>query len=312
VKAGTYYTDFVGRVLAALEPGYTVRTGEWIEGPDGRRDMDVEVRGAREGVPHFCLVECKDWRRKVGIPVVDALDSKRADLKADRAIIYSNSGFTRQAVRKARRIGVELASAVCEHDPKIKPQLRTKVVLPAYGPFDEMIRLMVVGETHPPAPFGIADIFFEDLPLQNWLHTLSVWLIKPAEKPSSVEVKFTFHKYEIFVVRGQPVWVAGFHVFLRYRRHMISQDIPITVSRGAYDFTHGRLLLPPSESIGWVFSNKKWVDEPPDAVETMGATSEQVTLSMSLISGTPEHDISGVPDVDPLIRECQLISRTSE
>jgi hypothetical protein len=67
-----------------------------MEGPDGKRDCDVSVRGMRQGVPYFALVECKDWKKEkpVGIGVVDALDSKRRDLNADLAVIYSNSGFT--------------------------------------------------------------------------------------------------------------------------------------------------------------------------------------------------------------------------
>jgi Restriction endonuclease len=132
-KPGDYYTDFVGRVLALLEPDRTIRVGEWVDGPDGRRDMDVEVRGTLNGQPHFYLVERKDWDRPVGIQVIDALDSKRTDLAADRAIIYSNSGFTEPAIKKAKSVAIELASALCEHDPKIAYSGRIRAVIPA-GP----------------------------------------------------------------------------------------------------------------------------------------------------------------------------------
>jgi hypothetical protein len=53
----------------------------------------------------FILIECKDWRNPVGIGAIGELDSKRRDLHADRTIIYSNSGFTTGALRKAARIG---------------------------------------------------------------------------------------------------------------------------------------------------------------------------------------------------------------
>jgi hypothetical protein len=59
-----------------------------MEGSDGKRDCDVSVRDMRQGVPYFALVECKDWKKRVGIVVVDALDSKRRDSKADLAAIY--------------------------------------------------------------------------------------------------------------------------------------------------------------------------------------------------------------------------------
>src|SRR5215510_1062106 len=44
-KAGDEYQDIVAAVQCALDPGAAVRAGQWIEGPDGRRDLDVEVRG---------------------------------------------------------------------------------------------------------------------------------------------------------------------------------------------------------------------------------------------------------------------------
>src|SRR5579884_2840798 len=93
-KAGDDYMEQVAKVREALDPNAVVKTGQWIEGPDGEREVDVEVRGTVGGKPHFVIVEAKDWRRRVDVQTVDALDSKRVDLKADAAFIYSNSGFT--------------------------------------------------------------------------------------------------------------------------------------------------------------------------------------------------------------------------
>ena len=61
-KPGDEYRELVGTVMAALDPGSAVKTEQWITGPDGERDMDVEVRGTLKGTPHFILVECKDLR----------------------------------------------------------------------------------------------------------------------------------------------------------------------------------------------------------------------------------------------------------
>ena len=109
-KAGDEYRELVGNVVRALEPGATVRTEQWIEGPDGDRDMDVEVRGTLNGQPQFVLIECKDHRRPVGIGYVDAFESKRRDLKPNRSIMFSNSGFTDDGLNKARRVGIEMVT----------------------------------------------------------------------------------------------------------------------------------------------------------------------------------------------------------
>src|SRR5262249_2424084 len=127
-KAGDDYQEIVGAVAKALDPGASVNVGQWIHGPDGKRDLDVEVRGTFNGVSCFVLIKCKDWADPVGIGVVDALDSKRRDLNADRAIIYSNSGFTAPALRKAARVGIETASALKAGDGKIKPIIQRELI----------------------------------------------------------------------------------------------------------------------------------------------------------------------------------------
>jgi hypothetical protein len=48
-------------------PGATVRVGVWIVGPDGKRDLDVGVRGMLEGPPHFMHLGCKDWSEPEGV-----------------------------------------------------------------------------------------------------------------------------------------------------------------------------------------------------------------------------------------------------
>src|SRR6058998_458740 len=127
-KAGDEYRELVGTLMAALDPGSAVKTEQWITGPDGERDMDVEVRGTLNGAPHFILVECKDHARPIGIGFVDAFESKIRDLNPDRAIMFSNSGFTRDALKKANRVSIEMASAMKAKDDTVKIQVHRVVV----------------------------------------------------------------------------------------------------------------------------------------------------------------------------------------
>ena len=108
------YQELVGTIESAFDSGAEVRVGEWIEGPDGNRDCDVSIRGTREGVPYFAFAECKDWKRRVGIETVDALDSKRKDLNSDLTALYSNSGFSAHAVQKAKRAGINTFVCGCK------------------------------------------------------------------------------------------------------------------------------------------------------------------------------------------------------
>ena len=89
-------------------------------GPDGRRDLDVLIRGVHAGRNVTIAIECKDWKKRVGIEVIDALESKRRDIPADIAFICSNSGFTKDARRKAGRVGIGLVTVLQHGDRRIR------------------------------------------------------------------------------------------------------------------------------------------------------------------------------------------------
>ena len=73
-KAGSAYNELAARLAEALEPDAEVKVGKWVEGPDGKREIDVEVRRKVEGGSFFLLIECKDWADPVGIEEIDKLD----------------------------------------------------------------------------------------------------------------------------------------------------------------------------------------------------------------------------------------------
>ena len=83
MEAGKEYEELVAIVLRSLDPGATVDAGEWTEGPDGRLDLDVEIRGTADGSDRLVLIKCKHSGRPVGVDIVNALKSKREDLGAD-------------------------------------------------------------------------------------------------------------------------------------------------------------------------------------------------------------------------------------
>lgn len=124
-KAGTEYQELVAEVVRALDSNAKVETAQAVVGPDGAREVDVEVRGTQNGRPYFILIECKDKtygrsRRRVSIEEIDALDSKRKDLNADLAVLCSNTGFSGGALLKAGRVGIVAISALARRDGRAK------------------------------------------------------------------------------------------------------------------------------------------------------------------------------------------------
>jgi hypothetical protein len=119
-EVGDAYQEVVGAVERALNPGATVTVSGWIAAPDRQRDMDVAVQGLVDGRPHVVLIACQDQQHPVGIGSIDRVEAKRRDFGADAAILYSTSGFTRDALLQARRVGIEPVAAVVAGDGRIR------------------------------------------------------------------------------------------------------------------------------------------------------------------------------------------------
>jgi hypothetical protein len=196
-KAGDLYMELVAKVREALNPEASIKTGQWLDGPDGEREVDVEVRGLVDGNPYFVLIEVKDWKRRVDVQTIDALDSKRKDLGADTAFAYSNSGFTSMAIRKAGRVGIGLASAFAAGD--------NRVHLIAEGDFfrkhlsiDIVKFTLYPYECNVPEGWNLQSLYFEDQPVINWLHNVSLNVLRDYEDENQVTFNFILREPTIF------------------------------------------------------------------------------------------------------------------
>lgn len=59
VKPGRAYEMVVAEILQAMEPSATVEGNQWIQGSDGRRDMDVLVIGTVAGTERSIALPVK-------------------------------------------------------------------------------------------------------------------------------------------------------------------------------------------------------------------------------------------------------------
>src|SRR6266567_3252745 len=64
------------------------------------RKIDVWLPDTRE------IIECKHYKSRVGIEVVDRLVGTMQDVRAAPSRIFSHSGFTPQAERRAQKAGI--------------------------------------------------------------------------------------------------------------------------------------------------------------------------------------------------------------
>lgn len=281
-KRGSAYEEIVGSVCAALEPGAKVRVSTNKLGPDGQRDIDVSVRGTRNGKPYFALVECKDWKRKVGIAVVDALHSKSHDLEADLSVIYSNSGFTGSAYRKATRLGISLCSAMKAGDRRVRIVVERDFRAHLLAVDRYSVRTDWRDAPANLAPFAPTDIAYGGNPLLNWLSEKSRAVLSEHAGRPYVYARYVFKEELEFTVHGAPVKVTGIALEMNCSSGWVRQSLRENVSLGSYDFIKRQVIIPDKQywSLGPV-DNEAWVPcEPPPPDVALEPNSFRLHLTL--------------------------------
>lgn len=308
-RSGEPYQQLVGAVSRALDPDAVVTIGEWVQGPDGRRDMDVAIRGTSGGEAKLVLIECKDWKRRVGIATVDALESKRQDLGATSAMIYSNSGFTRPALRKAARVGIETASALAMGDSRVRVQLHREFVAKRKAVKHASFTLWPLDDDDDliPSSYDLFSVSYGGLPLVNWLHDVSSELLRDCETDCIIRGRYVLKAPAEFTVAGTAVMLKGIGFQLDCTVGFVSQTVRPDVSLGHYDHATKRVLIPPQQYYtsgvldreGWEETDSTWDD-------TRELEPGTFALDIILTLPVPKEDAFGTPEIEALVAEGEI------
>ncbi len=290
-RPGLAYQDVVAAVQRALDPGATVKVGQWIEGPDGRREVDVEVRGTRDGVPHFALVECKDWKPRVDIQAIDALDSKGRDLGADSLALYSNSGFTKKALAKARRLDIACASAMMEGNQTIRLVVQKYFIAKALRVNHWFLELFFPQEeaSRIPEAWDARDLEYEGRPVVNWLSNISRDLLVQHDGLRLVVATWAFHQPTPFRFPGADFLLTGLRLRLTCDKRWLGQLVAEDVTTGLYDHVRRAVVVPNEQAytIG-PFDQEAW-EEIVEASDRPDLRPGEFRLEAMPVS---EHDFS--------------------
>ena len=181
-KLGVPFEQVVADVLREMDPNAVVEQGKWEIGPDGRRELDVQVTAIVDGVRRRALIECKDFNPRttgpVGITLIDALESKRRDLKLDVAFICSNAGFTADAIRKARRVGIGLFAILREKDERIRFQVSEEIYFRKVKVERLTFTCTPLTTQNPDVrPINCSSLSWAGVPVENWLISRAVLLL---------------------------------------------------------------------------------------------------------------------------------------
>ena len=105
------FEELIATIQRQTAPTATVRHNHVITGRSGhRRQLDVTL-STRVGLNDvFIVIECKLYRRPVGIEKVEAFASKLGDVNASQGAMISPAGFTRGAQSVAQKFNIGLWS----------------------------------------------------------------------------------------------------------------------------------------------------------------------------------------------------------
>jgi len=313
-KAGRIYEKLVAAIVSTMSPGAKVQYGQWTEGPDGRRDLDVEIRGRIDGEEQFVVIECKDWNVAVGIGVVDALDSKRRDIDADYALICSNTGFTDPALQKAKRVGIGMVAALKSGDKRIKVVIEEEI-------YTKVATIENCGSTcHFPDPSSVnrippnfdpnnttAPIMYEHLPIVNWIFQKCLSLVADHANAKTINACCKFKEPIIFTFGTVGLLVSAYEIALQVNTAWMAQTITVDASAGIHDFIQHRTIMAPGQQQQYILNGvdfDKWkpidfipVEKPLEMNETR--------ISLLLVKNNGISSIEGMdtPNLNSLIGE---------
>lgn len=99
----------ITKIQEDAAPDALVRHNHRIVGDSGRRrQLDITISRNIGLFPVLIVLECKHYKRPVGIDKVEAFVTKLSDVRASEGVMVSKSGFDAGAIAVAQRHGVTL------------------------------------------------------------------------------------------------------------------------------------------------------------------------------------------------------------
>ena len=132
MKQGTEFEILTTELFSRLSKDREFESVEhniWLDGHDGKRQIDVLLSGKVGPFDVKTIIECKDFSKNVNITEIDALHSKMMDVNAHKAVLVARKGFSKKAINKAKRLGISLCTAHSASKERWKFALELPIVI---------------------------------------------------------------------------------------------------------------------------------------------------------------------------------------
>lgn len=107
------FEKLVQMIQKSLAPEGQVTHNEFLKGKSNvEHQCDVVLRSKVGQFPFLCVIECKQWKKRVGLEVVKGFVSKVNDIGAHHGMIVSEVGFSKKALKFAKQNNIALCKPV--------------------------------------------------------------------------------------------------------------------------------------------------------------------------------------------------------
>jgi hypothetical protein len=306
------YRRLVAAVLYALDPTGTLSVGPLVSTPDGTRKVDIEIRLIYKHRPVLVAVTVVNLQSgmRAGISVVDAADSERSDINADVMLVCSNTGFSQEAIRKAKRKHIGLISVLRQGDKLVKTVIEEEVYLRKID-----INPVTVGWSgENPSRIYLPGLLYHGGSIVGWLR-LKAALMAGMNPDLNFRVTKTFRFKSPASVgrwRGKPITMNSLSVSFTPRTQWLSETVQLDAPDGIYDYVRGSLILPSGRSSfvirGLNFDRGTPISRPPpDAALGFGLRLDKADImEFADVYGAPVKGTK-IADLDGLIMPQDLV-----
>ena len=124
------YQKLAAEIYADFEKNAQVTHDEKIKGIDSGidRQIDVGIRTFVAGHEILIVVQAKDLARKADVNVVGEFHSVIKDVRAAKGVLICSGGFTKSAIKYARKLNIDVCTAHDAHHRKWAVDLRVPLV----------------------------------------------------------------------------------------------------------------------------------------------------------------------------------------
>lgn len=322
-KLGDAYQDAVALVAKRIAPSADVQVGQWTNGPDGRRDLDVVIRSNAEGSTPPIVIECKDWNRPIGIGLIDALESKRRDIGASVAMICSNSGFTADAVRKAARAGIPALAVLIDGDKRVRVVVREQIYTPIveFLYHETMFHHPFLSDELECALTGLnytKEWTYRDKSLEAWVAAKLLAIAGYATRPRSFLAKFRFRQPMFLDFRGLNILVNGIDIRAAFTVQWMTQVAEVGASVAMYDYLRKVVIFGPGahafqlknvDAVTWG-TRVEVENVPPRLLIPLNLRplpEMPTTMELRMVKNMPPNDPKDAPDIDQFMISEEIV-----